>query len=67
MPSWLSVIVIAIGGGMLIEGAVYALFPRGMKTRHGRYAKCQPDHVLRVVGLCVAGLGVATVYLFIPK
>lgn len=66
MPNWLSVIVIAIGGGMLIEGAVYALFPGAMKRAMSEIQN-QPDHVLRVVGLCVAGLGVATVYFFIPK
>ncbi|MBL4870050.1 MAG: DUF2065 domain-containing protein [Robiginitomaculum sp.] len=66
MPSWLSVLVIAIGGGMLIEGALYALFPSGMKKAMSDM-QTQPDHVLRVVGLCVAGLGVAIVYLFIPK
>ena len=66
MAGWLSVIVIAIGGGMLIEGALYALFPSGMKRAMSDMQN-QPDHVLRVVGLCIAGLGVAIVYFFIPK
>lgn len=66
MPSWLSVLVIAIGGGMLIEGAVYALFPGGMKKAMAEM-QTQPDHVLRVIGFCIAGLGVVIVYLFIPK
>ncbi len=66
MPSWVSVLVIAIGGGMLIEGAFYALFPGGMKNAM-REIQNQPDHVLRVVGLLFAGIGVGIVYLFIPK
>lgn len=66
MPTWISVLVIALGGGMLIEGAMYALFPQGMKKAM-REMQELPDTVLRQIGLGVCVVGVLIVTLFMPK
>lgn len=66
MPSWVSVLVIALGGGLLMEGAMYALFPQGMKKAM-REVQGQSDRSLRIMGLSVAMVGVLIVAIFIPK
>ena len=66
MPAWLSVIVVAIGGAMLLEGAVYALFPAAMK-RAMREMQSLPDGALRVGGLAAGVIGLAIVYFMLPK
>lgn len=66
MPSWAAVLIIALGGGLLMEGAMYALFPRGMKKAM-REVQEQPDRTLRIIGLSVAMIGVLIVAIFIPK
>ena len=66
MPAWLSVIVVAIGGAMLLEGAVYALFPAAMK-RAMREMQSLPDGALRVGGLTAGVIGLAVVYFMLPK
>ncbi len=66
MPSWVTVLIIAVGGAMLLEGAVYALFPGGMK-RAMREMIDMPEGQLRIAGLVVAGIGLAIVYFLLPR
>jgi uncharacterized protein YjeT (DUF2065 family) len=47
---------------LVIEGALYALFPEGMKRAAAR-AVATPSQALRVAGLAAACLGVALVWL----
>ena len=65
MPSWAVVLVIALGGAMLLEGAVYALFPEGMKQAM-REIQNFPESQLRAGGLVVAALGLGLICLIIP-
>ena len=53
---------LALGLVMVIEGALYALFPEGMK-RMMAVALEQPSGVLRGAGLCLAAAGVGLVWL----
>ncbi|PHS39944.1 MAG: hypothetical protein COA91_04750 [Robiginitomaculum sp.] len=66
MPSWATVLIIAIGGAMLVEGAVYALFPGGMK-RAMREMMDMPEGQLRIAGLVVAAIGLALIYFLLPR
>jgi len=66
VPSWVTVLIIAVGGAMLLEGAVYALFPGGMK-RAMREMIDMPEGQLRIAGLVVAGIGLAIVYFLLPR
>ena len=66
MPSWATVLIIALGGAMLLEGAVYALFPRGMK-RAMREIMNMPEGQLRSGGLIVAAIGLALIVLIVPN
>ncbi|MCF6219921.1 MAG: DUF2065 domain-containing protein [Robiginitomaculum sp.] len=66
MPSWATVLIIALGGAMLLEGAVYALFPRGMK-RAMREILGMPEGQLRNGGLIVAMLGLVIIILLVPR
>ncbi|MBL4853247.1 MAG: DUF2065 domain-containing protein [Robiginitomaculum sp.] len=66
MPSWVTVLVIAVGGAMLLEGAAYALFPGGMK-RAMREMMDMPEGQLRISGLVVAGIGLALIYFLLSK
>lgn len=66
MPSWVTVLIIAIGGAMLIEGAVYALFPGGMKQAM-RQILDMPERQLRNGGLIVALVGLAMIVLLVPR
>ncbi len=50
----------AIALAMVIEGVAYALFPDGMKEMMLR-ALALPAHVLRLLGLAAAALGVLLV------
>jgi len=52
----------ALGLAMVIEGAVYALFPEGMKKMLVQVLN-QPSVVLRTFGLVLAVLGVGVVWL----
>jgi len=52
MIDWIT----AIGLLLLIEGAVWALFPRGMKQAVA-VLLAQEEHLLRAGGLFAAGLG----------
>lgn len=53
---------LAFGLVMVIEGALYALFPDGMK-RMMAVAIEQPSGLLRSAGLCLAIAGVGLVWL----
>ena len=65
MPSWATVLVIAIGGAMLLEGALYALFPDGMKRAMAEMQNA-PSGTLRLIGLGLAAAGLAVVYFLKP-
>jgi len=65
-PGWATVLIIAVGGAMLLEGAMYALFPGGMK-RAMREMMDMPEGQLRIAGLSVAGIGLALVYFLLPR
>jgi len=56
--------IIALGGAMLLEGAVYALFPGGMK-RAMREIMDMPENQLRAGGLIIAMLGLTLVVLLL--
>lgn len=47
---------------LVIEGALYAAFPGGMKRMMAQALE-MPDHFLRVAGLAAAAVGVALVWL----
>ena len=47
---------------LVIEGALYALFPEGMK-RAAERAIAVPPHALRMAGLAAACVGVGLVWL----
>ena len=66
MNSGLMILIIAIGGAMMIEGAVYGLFPKGMKQAMREMIE-QPEQTLRVGGLVVAALGFALICLVLPR
>jgi uncharacterized protein YjeT (DUF2065 family) len=52
----------ALGLVLVIEGALYALFPEGMKRAAAR-ALMVPPQALRLAGLAVACIGVFVVWL----
>lgn len=52
----------ALGLVLVIEGALYALFPEGMK-RAAAQAAALPAHILRIAGLAAACTGVVVVWL----
>jgi hypothetical protein len=58
----MSDLITALGLAIAIEGALYALFPDGMK-RMMTHALAQPPNHLRVAGLAAAAVGVAIVWL----
>ena len=66
MPGWATVLIIALGGAMLLEGAVYALFPGGMK-RAMREIMEMPDGQLRSGGLIVAAIGLMIIVVLLQK
>lgn len=53
----------ALGLFLLVEGAAYALFPRGMRDTMQHIARL-PDAQLRQMGLTVAVAGAAIVFMF---
>jgi len=66
MSSWVTIMVIAVGGAMLLEGAMYALFPGQMKKAMLEMQSV-PENILRGVGLGIAALGLVIIYLLVPK
>ena len=58
----MSEVVAALGLVLVLEGALYALFPEFMK-RMARQAMETPGDTLRVAGVVSAALGVALVWL----
>lgn len=64
MPDWMQILVIALGGGLFLEGAVYALFPSAMQRILAEIGE-MPQQTLRLTGLCTAAVGVAIIYLFL--
>jgi uncharacterized protein YjeT (DUF2065 family) len=55
-------ILAALGLVLVLEGALYALFPEFMK-RMAAQAQAVPGDTLRTVGVVAAGLGVALVWM----
>jgi len=66
MPSWATVLIIALGGAMFLEGAIYALFPKAMK-KIMLEMQSMPEPILRVVGLVLLFIGFALVVILMPK
>ena len=66
MSSWVTIMVIAVGGAMLLEDAMYALFPGPMKKAMLEMQSV-PENILRGVGLGIATLGLVIIYLLVPK
>ena len=58
----MSTVVAAVGLVMVLEGALYALFPEFMK-RTAQQVTQTPGDTLRFVGVVSAALGVALVWL----
>ncbi len=58
----MSDLITALGIALTIEGALYALFPEGMK-RMMHQALALPSSVLRTAGLGAAVVGVGIVWL----
>lgn len=58
MADFLTALALAI----TIEGALYALFPEGMKKMMAQ-VQAQPSHHLRTAGLVAAMVGVGLVWL----
>lgn len=57
----MSDILVALGLLLVLEGALYALFPEFMK-RMAAQAQIVPGDTLRTVGVVAAGVGVALVW-----
>jgi len=55
-------ILAALGLVLVLEGALYALFPEFMK-RMAAQAQMIPGDTLRTVGVAAAGLGVALIWM----
>lgn len=55
-------LITALGLVLVIEGAVYALFPEAMKRMMVRFID-QPGAILRGAGVAAAALGVIVVWL----
>lgn len=55
-------VLAALGLLLVLEGALYALFPEFMK-RMAAQAQVIPRDTLRTVGVVAAGLGVALVWM----
>jgi hypothetical protein len=55
-------ILAALGLVLVLEGALYALFPEFMKLMAAQ-AQAIPGDTLRTVGVVAAGLGVALVWM----
>ena len=55
-------ILAALGLVLVLEGALYALFPDFMK-RMAAQAQVLPGDTLRTVGVVAAGIGVALVWM----
>lgn len=58
----MSDILVALGLLLVLEGALYALFPEFMK-RMAAQAQSVPGDTLRTVGVVAAGAGVALVWM----
>ncbi len=58
----MSDILVALGLVLVLEGALYALFPEFMK-RMAAQAQIVPGDTLRTVGVVAAGAGVALVWM----
>ena len=58
----MSELITALGLVLVIEGALYALFPDGMKRMMALVLN-QPAWSLRTAGVVAAGLGVGIVWL----
>jgi len=66
MPNWVTILVIAVGGAMFLEGAMYALFPGPMKKAMVEIQNT-PEGVLRAAGIAIAAFGVILLYFLMPK
>ncbi len=66
MPPWVTILIIALGGALLLEGSVYALFPGGMKKAM-QEMQSLPENQLRIAGIIAALIGTVLIYLLMPK
>ena len=66
MPPWVTILIIALGGALLLEGSVYTLFPGGMKKAMQEMQNL-PENQLRIAGIIAALIGVTLIYLLMPK
>jgi len=66
VPGWATILLIAFGGALLLEGAFYALFPGAMKRAMVEMQNL-PENALRIGGLISACIGVLLVVFLIPK
>ena len=66
MPPWVTILIIALGGALLLEGSVYALFPGAMK-KVMQEMQSLPENQLRIAGIVAAIVGVVLIYLLMPK
>ena len=66
MPTSVTFILLAMGGALFLEGALYALFPDAMKRAMAEVLG-MPAKQLRTVGLVVAVLGMIIVVGLLPN
>ena len=58
--SWLTIAGLAIGGALLLEGMVWALFPDAMREAYRQMMEQSGDR-LQLFGMISAALGVFTI------
>jgi len=56
------IVLIAIGGALAIEGALWAIFPRQVKDMYAQMMS-MPERTLHMAGLACVGFGVAILVL----
>ncbi|WP_371398343.1 DUF2065 domain-containing protein [Fretibacter rubidus] len=58
---WGTVLLIAIGGALAVEGAAWAIFPRGMRDVYAEMMS-MPDVMLHRAGLISVALGSVMIF-----
>jgi len=58
--SWVTILIIAFGGMLAIEGAVWAIFPSQMRRMY-REAMSADDRALHISGLVSVAIGVVMI------
>jgi uncharacterized protein YjeT (DUF2065 family) len=66
MPVWIKFFIIALGGALFLEGALYTLFPDGMKRAMAELQNMSASS-LRTIGLALAVIGMIIVMLMLPN